>query len=116
MPSLLENLSAGLRDGPRSAEILGDTITYTPSGGSAQDILGMVEFDEEMAVGGHGAVATQSIEVEIDLEFRAARPLDADRLQFPNVPSLAGRTFKPVNIRRNHTGDAWVFGVERVNV
>lgn len=115
MASLLETLSVGLRDGARSAEILGDTIAFSRSGGVATNVLGIVQYDEEMAGGGNAAVVTQSISVEIDMEFCAARPAGSDRLSFPNIALLSAHVFRPVNVRRNEIGDAWLFGVERVN-
>lgn len=114
MPTRLEQIEASARLGPASAEILGNTIRYTPAVGATVEIPVFVDFGEVASGGGGGAAVSQDIEVEADMEFVPTRPSDACRIVLFTIPSLSTKTYKPVDVRRSDVGDSWLFKLKAV--
>lgn len=93
------------------ATVLGDTIRYTPDGGSEGVFKAHVDYsDADISLG-----VEQAIDQDITIEARkvdiSAEPASGDRL---TIDFLSGRTFKPTNASTDASGTHWVFGLKEV--
>lgn len=83
---------------------LGDEITYTPEGGSAQTFNAWVEFENDMLRGPGSASRARRRIVEVPKELIPAVSKEGDRITIQVVP---GVTFKPADIEDGESGDSW---------
>lgn len=111
MPTPLEAVTADLDREVVAA--LGDTIDYTPAGGTRRTIVAFVNHEEVRTQGGGIGVVGQDISVEAFMDAVPTVPVDGDRFY---LPKYAGITFKPINGRLNAAGTGWLFELKRVPV
>jgi hypothetical protein len=107
----LEDIEGSFLDAPTMA-ILGDSISYKTSGGSFVAIRGYVDFGESARDLETGQIIAQEITVEVLRTDVPVRPNAQCRV---TIGKLAGRIYKPVNIRNSEDGNHWLFEVDRVN-
>jgi len=91
---------------------LGDSIQYKVEGGAYAPFSAYVDYGEALRDIETGKAIEQDITVQMLKSDLAARPRGADRL---TLGRLAGRTFKPVNIRSDRSGTHWEFEVVTVD-
>ena len=109
MPSILETSTPELD--ATVVEVLGDTFTYTPAGGSPRARNGFVEYDETRAQGGSAASIAQVMTIEVRRVDIPIRPDAHCRITLPKIP---GREYHPINVRLDQSGDWWVFDLKEV--
>lgn len=107
--STLEDLESGLDDACMST--LGDSISYTPAGGSALAIKAYVNHEEVARSLDNGAAIEQAMTLEIQRSAIPLRPASGDRITLAKV---AGKTFKPANVTLNPGGTHWIFELVKV--
>lgn len=90
-----------------TTDLLGDTIRYRPANAPVFGTLSadVIYVDGEMPFDG-GQVIAQDITVSVLMVDVPAKPGKAVRLQ---LPKIAGRTFRPINVRRDKMGTSWEF-------
>lgn len=95
-----------------TTDVLGDTILYRPAGAPVYASLSaIVDYrDGEMPFEG-GAVVAQDIKVSVLMVDVPAKPSNLVRLQ---LGKIAGRTFRPNNVRRDESGTGWEFELKDV--
>lgn len=111
MPTLLETLTDSIDT--LTVGVLGDTIDYTPAGGTRRTIVAFVNHEEVRTQGGGIGVVGQDISVEAFMDAVPTVPVDGDRFY---LPKYAGITFKPINGRLNAAGTGWLFELKTVPV
>ncbi|MEA3044573.1 MAG: hypothetical protein QOH47_2411 [Sphingomonadales bacterium] len=106
MPTALEALDETLNTSTYA--LLGDTITYTPAGGSALPIAALVEYDDqEKALAGSRVVGGDcAVEVAVaDVPVWSA----TDEIVLPRRP---GQVFLPKKAMLDETGMNWLMGLK----
>lgn len=111
MTSTLEDMEGAFLDAPCMAA-LGDSIRYMAVGGSFVAMLAYVDHAEGSRPLGTGEVIEQDMSVQVLRSDVPVRPSSACRVTVGKVP---GKTFKPVNVRRDTTGQFWEFELALVN-
>lgn len=104
----LEDFDAALET--TTLELLGDTIAYTPSGGSPLSLKAIVDYAESFDQLAGSRVQSDDLAVEI-ARTAVAEPSGADRLTLPKRP---GETFKPRDWRSDETGANWLVLLAKV--
>lgn len=90
--------------------ILGDEISYKPSGGGWTTVRAFIDYGEVLRdLGGSAQAIDSEVTVTLSKRQAAAKPASASRLK---LPKLSADPFRPINVR--DLGDDWVFGVQRV--
>lgn len=89
----------------------GDSLRYMPVGGAYSDKVGFVDYSDQARSLEVGIVIEQKISVEISKITVPVEPTAACRVQLPKVP---GRTFKPINVGGDKSGNCWLFDLQRV--
>lgn len=110
--TILEDMEGELY-GSSFTDIVGDTISYKPDGGSYGDVTCFVDYSDQAISFDGTQVVDQDISIEITKTAVPAKPNANCRIQLPKV---SGATFKPVNIGTDQSGNCWKFQVKKVNV
>lgn len=98
----LEDMTERLDEG--SAMLVGDSLVY-----DGTTIKGFIDH-VEMNRGGIGAIE-QDMSVQIMRSDVPTRPAATNRI---TLPKIAGKTFKPVNVRLDDGATWWVFDLKEV--
>lgn len=107
----LESLDAGLDEACLS--VLGDTIKYTPSAtGTELTIKVYTDHRDGQRIFDSAAVIEQDMSIQLLASTVPAKPSSHDRITLPKIP---GAKFKPVNVRRDESGNYWEFELKAVN-
>lgn len=94
-------------------DTLGDSIEYKEAGASGYAaVRGYVEHSEAVRDLQTGMIIEQDITVELLRADVPARPSGAARVR---LPKIAGKTFRPVNVRLGESGTHWLFELEAVS-
>lgn len=91
-------------------DTLGDSITYTPVAGAAVT-HGYVNYRDALRDIATGTVIEQDITVAILIVDAPVRPTSPCRIVLGKVP---GKTFRPIAVRLDESGDHWEFELEKV--
>ncbi|WP_417615309.1 hypothetical protein [Parasphingorhabdus sp.] len=107
----LESLDA-LLDSTCST-VLGDLIRYTPtSTGVAVEIKAFVDHRDAQRAFDSAQVIQQEMNVQVLATLVPAKPNDADRIK---LPKYGAQKFKPINVRRDESGNYWEFELKAVD-
>lgn len=101
----IEDLEAGLYGSAFDTEI-GDTFRYKPAGGVYADRIGFVDYGDTVRSLEGGQAIEQAMTVEVTKTAVPVKPDAACRVQLTKRP---GKTFKPVNIGTDVSGNCWTF-------
>lgn len=94
-----------------SVDLLGDPIEYAADGSAFEGATAFVDYrDASKAFEGAQAIE-QDVTVSLLKADVPARPAATARLR---LPKLAGKTFKPINVRSDTSGTHWEFEVKEV--
>lgn len=85
-------------------DYLGDEITYTPEGGSAQTFNAWVEFDNEDLRGSVSRSSARARLIEVKKSVIASPSKEGDRI---TIAVLPGETYKPADVLDGATGETW---------
>jgi hypothetical protein len=105
----LEDFEGGLN--AQCMALLGDSLTYTPVSGSPVT-RGYVDYRDVARDIQTGQIIAQDIMVQILRTDAPVRPSSSCRVA---LGKIAGTTFRPINIRRDESGDHWEFELEAVD-
>jgi hypothetical protein len=95
-----------------TTDVLGDRIVYRPAGAPLYASLSaIVDYRDGQVPFGGGEVVAQDIKVNVLIVDTPTRPSKDVRLQ---LPKIAGRTFRPINVRRDEPGTGWEFELQDV--
>lgn len=93
-------------------DYLGEPIQYKAAAGPFSAVRGHVDY-RDMVKPLEGAEAiTQDITVSLMIADVPVKPAKAARLQLAKRP---GKTFYPINVRRDESGTHWEFEVVQAN-
>lgn len=109
MPTPLEAATAALDREVVAA--LGDSFTYTPSGGSATPVVGFVDYDEDAVQYGAGSSIAQQIVIEAPVADIPVRP-DAN-CRITGLARFSGKTYAPTGVVVSDSG-FWRFALKEV--
>lgn len=107
----LEDLQAAMLDEPLM-EVLGDTISYKPIGAAWRTLKAYVDHTDALRSIESAQVISQDVSLQLLKSQVPARPSAGVLIRLPKV---AGKTFKPVNVRSDTSGDYWEFELVMVN-
>jgi hypothetical protein len=108
----LESLDAQL-DSTCSA-VLGDTISYTPvSTGIALELKVFGDFRDAQRAFEGAEVIGQEMNVQVLASLVPAKPNNADRI---TIPKFGAQKYRPMNVRRDESGNYWEFELKAVDV
>lgn len=108
MPTALEALDAELN--ATTLALLGDTVTYTPAGGSPLTFAAIVDYSDEVELLAGSRVQGADCAVEVPVSV-IAEPNGADRIALPKRP---GTVFAPKQHLRDESGDNWLIALKTV--
>lgn len=100
LESLTPALDAVCRD------VLGETLIYTPEGGSAGNVTAHVDWRDQIDALNAGHLVQQDITGSIVKTDIPAKPSGAVRISSAKVP---GVVFRPSNVRNDASGTHWDF-------
>lgn len=107
----LESLDAQLDS--TCSTVLGDLIAYTPASiGGTLDLKAFVDHRDANRAFESAAVISQEMSVQLLSILIPGKPVDADRI---TIPKLGTQRFKPMNVRRDESGNYWEFELKAVN-
>lgn len=107
----LESLDAMLDDACSTK--LGDTILYTSSDcGEERYLKAYVNHRDGDRTFDSATVIEQDMSIQILATKLSGKPNSLDRIVLPKLPS---HTFKPINVRRDESGNHWEFELKEVN-
>jgi hypothetical protein len=105
--STLEALDVELESTTRA--LLGDTITYTPAGGSALTPFdAFVDYGESADRRGGSRIIQDDMSVEVPVSIIA----EVDKADVIELPKRPGKRYQPRDWLRDETGDAWVIALK----
>ena len=111
--STLEDLQGEFLDAPCMAH-LGDSIGYKAVGSTRYvPMHAYVDYGDALRSIDGGQIIDQDISLEALRSDIAVKPSSDCRLTLARIP---GKTFKPINVRSDPSGRAWLFEVKAVNV
>lgn len=93
------------------SSVLGSPIQYTVFGEAQRTIRAHVTYADQQIEMTAANVVTQDISIEVDFAILPDKPRAKDIVGLPNI---AGKLWQPVNVTRNRSGSAWVFGVKEI--
>lgn len=105
----LENVTALLDE--KTVTLLGDSISYTPAGGTATPLKAFVDYSEQARDFGWSASTVQEMMFEIRIVDAPVRPDHAVRIALPKLP---GAVWQPRDVRLSSSGTMWRFGLKQV--
>lgn len=105
----LESVTAILDE--KTVTLLGDSISYTPTGGAATPLKAFVDHSEESRDFGYSATTVQEMMFEIRIVDAPVRPDKAVRITLPKLPGLV---WQPRDVKMNASGTMWRFGLKQV--
>lgn len=107
----LEDLQSEYLDTPLM-EVLGDTINYKAIGGVWKAMKAYVDHADALRSLDAAQVISQDVSLQVLKSQVPARPAAGVLIKLPKVP---GKTFKPVNVRSDTSGDYWEFELVATN-
>lgn len=93
------------------ADVLGDAIQYAADGVTFAAKQAHVDYADAARAMDTAEVFEQDMTLAMVKADVPARPTGAVRITLPKV---AGKTFKPVNVRNDASGTHWVFELKEV--
>ena len=108
----LEDLQGQFLDEP-CMEMLGDTIAYKPIGKAWRSMKAYVDHSDQAQTLDASKVIAQDLSLQLLKSQVPSRPSKGVLIRLPKVPL---KTFGPVNVRSDASGDYWEFEVIAVNV
>lgn len=93
------------------ADVLGDAIQYAHTGTPFVTLRAHVDYRDASRPLDVGEVIEQDVTLSILKVDVPGRPTAQTRL---TLPRIAGKTFRPINIRTDESGTAWEFEVKVV--
>lgn len=102
----LEDLDTVLND--TTIELLGDTITYTPSGGGPLSFKALVDYADEAERLGGSRKVTADVSIEVP-RARVAEPDGQDVITLPKT----GLEYLPKDWLLDRSGDNWIIALKK---
>lgn len=106
----LESFDAKLNE--TCSALLGDTIKYTPAGGSEGDLKVFANHRDGEVAFESVQVIEQDMSIQVLASLVPEKPGSEVRIQ---LPKIGDQLFKPVNVRRDDSGDHWEFELKAVD-
>lgn len=109
--SLLEDMEEALY-GASFDDQIGDSFRYKAAGGAFSDKTGFIDYADQDRTLDASTVIEQAITVEVS---KTSVPVKPDAQCRVTLPKLAGKTFKPINVGSDASGNCWTFQLQAVN-
>ena len=109
MAVALEDMDAVLNG--TTLDLLGDTITYKPSGGSARSFRAIVDYGDDVEQLSGSQVVKGECAVEIPLTEAATRA-EAEAAEY-TLPRRPGQVFQAKNVMLDKSGTNWLVVLKR---
>jgi hypothetical protein len=106
MPTALEAWDEPLN--ATTLGLLGDTITYTPSGGEPLSFTAIVDYGDTTERLSGSKVVTSDVSVEVPVNV-VSEPTSADVIDLPKTAQL----YQPKDWLLDQSGDNWIVALKK---